>query len=258
MPLPLYTTLFGVAILSLAVLAAIAGLMLAQRWVSLELRQSHNLTIGIVYGALHVSFGVIIGFSAYLALNKYTLAQEAVVNEAGDVRAIHHLAGQFPEPQRDRIQQLAASYARAVVDEEWALMRKGQTSPNAAALTKQLTESVDSSEPSTSAEQALYTQVLERTHSLNQNRDDRLLDVREGLPPILWAVLVALAVIIILFTYFLGMNSTRLHVLAIAALTAGITFTIFAILTLDRPFSGELRVNPAAFELVLNDIEGNS
>jgi vacuolar-type H+-ATPase subunit I/STV1 len=85
LPLPLYTTLFGVAILSLAVLAAIAGLMVAQRWVSLELRQSHNLTIGIVYGALHVSFGVIIGFSAYLALNKYTLAQEAVVNEAGDV-----------------------------------------------------------------------------------------------------------------------------------------------------------------------------
>ena len=78
--------------------------MLAQRWVSLELRQSYNLTIGIVYGALHVTFGVIIGFSAYLALDKYTLAQEAVVNEAGDVRAIHHLAGQFPEPQRDRIQ----------------------------------------------------------------------------------------------------------------------------------------------------------
>jgi hypothetical protein len=94
--------------------------------------------------------------------------------------AIHHLAGQFPEPHRDRIQQLAAFYARAVVDEEWTLMRKGQTSPNAAALTKQLTESVDSFEPSTSAEQGLYTQVLERTHSLNQNRDDRLLDVREG------------------------------------------------------------------------------
>jgi hypothetical protein len=69
---------------------------------------------------------------------------------------------------------------------------------------------------------------------------------------------VSLAVIIILFTCFLGMNSTRLHVLAVAALTAGITFTIFAILTLDRPFAGELRVNPAAFELVLNEIEGNS
>ena len=54
------------------------------------------------------------------------------------------------------------------------------------------------------------------------------------------------------------MDSTRLHVLAVAALTAGITFTIFAILTLDRPFAGELRVNPAAFELVLNDIEGDS
>jgi hypothetical protein len=69
---------------------------------------------------------------------------------------------------------------------------------------------------------------------------------------------VALAVTIILFTYFLGMESARLHMVAVAALTAGIAFTIFAIVTLDSPFGGELRVQPAAFELVLEEIEGTS
>ncbi|HLM78106.1 MAG TPA: hypothetical protein VK361_06935, partial [Rubrobacteraceae bacterium] len=81
---------------------------------------------------------------------------------------------------------------------------------------------------------------------------------REGLPPLLWVVLVVLAVTIILFTYFLGMESTRLHVLAVAALTAGITFTMFTIFTLDYPFGGDLRVRPDRFELVLADIEGHS
>ena len=240
--------LLGGLVLSLAMLLAVAGLILTQRLVPLELRQSHNTTIGIIYAALHVTFGVIIGFSAYLVLNKYTTSQDTVVSEAGAVRAIFRLAEQFPEPQRDQIQQLTTSYARAVVDEEWPLMREGQMSPRAQELTRELTESINDFEPSTSVEQALYTQILERAHELDQDRDVRLLDVRRGLPPILWVVLVILAVTIILFTYFLGMESARLHVLAVAALTAGITFTIFTIVALDDPFgrstgrSGRFRV----------------
>ena len=70
-----------------------------------------------------------------------------------------------------------------------------------------------------------------------------------------WGVL---AVIIVLFTYFVGMESARLHVLAVAVLTLGFGFTMFMIFSLDQPFEGDLRVNPEAFELVLNEIEGDS
>ena len=59
------------------------------------------------------------------------------------------------------------------------------------------------------------------------------------------------------FTYFLGMENAWLHVLAVMALTAGIAFTVFTIVVLDRPFGGDLRVMPDAFELVLNEIEAN-
>jgi len=94
---------------------AVAGLILVQRRVPLELRQSHNVTLRIIYAALHVTFGVIIGFSAYLVLNKYISAQSTVVNEAGSVRAIYRLSDELPEAQRDQLQELATSYARAVV-----------------------------------------------------------------------------------------------------------------------------------------------
>ena len=204
-----------------------------------------------------MAFGVIVGFSAYLVLDKYTASQTTVVNEAGTVRALYYLAGQFPESQRDQIQELLTSYARVVVDEEWPLMREGQQSPRAAALNQQITESVDGLQPSTNAEQALYSQALQRDYELNQNRDSRLLYAREGLPPILWVVLGVLAVIIVLFAYFVGMESARLHVLAVAALTAGFGFTMFTIIALDQPFVGDLRVNPEAFEIVLNEIEGD-
>jgi len=117
-------------------------------------------------------------------------------------------------------------------------MQEGQQSPHAAALNQQITQSVDSFQPSTSAEQAVYSQALQRANELNQNRNIRLLYARMGLPPILWFVLVVLALIVILFTYFVGMESALLHVLAVGALTAGFAFTMFVVVSLDQPFEG--------------------
>jgi hypothetical protein len=252
------TLLLGGLILSLALLLAVSGLVFAQHRIPLELRQAHNVPISIIYGAISVTFGVIIGFSAYLVLNKYTTSQTTVVNEASDVRALYYLAGQFPQAQRDQIQDLATSYAGAVVDEEWPLMEQGQASPRAAELNQQITKSVNSFEPSTSPEQALYSQALQRDHELNQNRAIRLLYASKGLPPILWFVLGVLAAMIIVFSYFVGMENARLHVWAVGALTACLAFTMFTTVTLDRPFGGELRVTPEAFEMVLSEIEGDS
>lgn len=253
----MFTILFAVVVLLLSVTFALAGLVLAQRLVPLKLRESHNAAIGIIYGALYVMFGVIVGFSAYLVLSKYNASQNTAASEAGSIVELHRLAEQLPEPPREGIQELVTSYARVVVDEEWPLMQGRETSLRAEALANDLAREIEGFEPDTNAEQALYAQALERVNDLSQAREARLLDVREGLPPILWVVLVTLGAIIILFTYFLGMEDARLHALAVVALTAGITFVILTIVALDQPF-GELRVGPETFELALAEIERNS
>ena len=78
------TALLAVFILAVSVSLAVVGLVLAQRRIPLELRQSHNVAIGVVYGALQITFGVIVGFSAFLVLEKYTTAQNTVTSEAAD------------------------------------------------------------------------------------------------------------------------------------------------------------------------------
>lgn len=254
----MYTLLLGGLILSLALLLSVSGLVFTQHRIPLEVRQAHNVPVSIIYGAISVTFGVIIGFSAYLVLDKYTTSQTTVANEASVVRALYYLAGQFPQPQRDQIQELATSYARAVVDEEWPLMREGQPSPRAAELNQEIIRSVTSFEPSTSPEQALYSQALQRAHELNQDRTIRLLYASERLPPILWFVLGVLAVMLVLFSYFLGMGNALLHILAVGALTACLTFTMFTTILLDHPFGGDLRVSPEAFEMVSKEMEGDS
>ena len=101
-----------------------------------------------------------------------------------------------------------------------------------------------------------YSQELERVHDLDEAREVRLLNVSEGLPPVLWFVLVSLGTDTILFTYLVRMKARWLHVLAVAALTVGIPLILFAIFVLDSPFGGDFQVGPDAFELVLGSIEG--
>jgi Protein of unknown function (DUF4239) len=252
----LSTAFLGGVVLLLVVSLALAGLILVQRRVPLELRQSHNVALGVVYGAINVIFAVIAGFSAFLVLDKYTTAQDTVTREAGDVTEIYRLAEQFPETQRDQIQKLAKSYTQVVVEEEWPMMSGGQTSSRADTLVNDLGRGIEDFEPSTGFEQAVYTQGLERVHDLAEDRELRLLNAREGLPPILWVVLIVLAAIIVVSTYFLGMGNTRLHRGAVAVLTASLTFVIFTIVALDHPFGGGFRVGPDAFERAQSTMEG--
>jgi hypothetical protein len=53
------------------------------------------------------------------------------------------------------------------------------------------------------------------------------------------------------------METSWLHMLAVAALAMIVALTIYSIAVLDFPFNSDLRVGPEAFELVLRRIEGD-
>jgi hypothetical protein len=200
---------------------------------------------------------MMLGFSAYIVLNKYNTSQNTIKSEASNVEELYWLTEQLPEPKRGEIQQLAVSYTRAVVDEEWPLMRGGQTSPRAGTLTDDLWRSIKDFEPNTATEQAGYAQELERVHDLDEAREVRLLNNSEGLPPVLWFVLVSLGIGTILFTYyFVGMKARWLHVLAVVTLTGGIALILFAIFVLDRPFGGDFSGGAGRVRAGVDTIEG--
>lgn len=245
-----------ILVILLSVLLGVTGVALAQRLMPVQRRKPHNGAIGVIYGGIYVLFGVIVGFTAFIVLNKYNAAWTTVEDEAADVARIHALAQQLPEPPRDEIQGLAESYARVVVEEEWPLMRRGRTSPQAQALADRLRNAIQEFRPTTPREQTLYTQELNAVNDLDQARSTRLLGVRQHLPPILWLALLGLSINMLLFSCLIGIEDTRLHMLGVAALAAGIALVLFTIGVLDRPFGTQFRVGPQPFELVLQEIQG--
>lgn len=251
------TVLWGAAIISLAALVAAVGTTAVQRLVPLQMRKSHNVAIGIIYGGLYVLFGVMVGFTAFLVLDKYNAAQAAVQSEAGEVEELHDLAERFPQPERGRVQEAVTAYAHAVVDEEWPLTGEGRASPRVEELSDELRASLQEYEPKTGPEQALYAQAIDVIGDLEANRDVRLLYASEGLPPILWIALAGLSINMMFFSFLVGMENGNLHRLMVAALAAGVVLVLFTIWIIDRPFGTEFRVGPEPFELVMREIQDN-
>ena len=75
-----------------------------------------------------------------------------------------------------------------------------------------------------------------------------MLAAGQGLPPIMWIVLLLGGVITVCFTYLFGLQNTLVHLLMVAALALIISISLFTVAALDYPFSGDIRIHPAAYE----------
>jgi hypothetical protein len=248
-------TLYGVLIAIMAILLAVGGLVLVEYLVPWQVRRQHNDVAGFIYAVLGVVYAVLLGFTTIVVWEDFEAARETTESEANELAEIFWLARELPEPRRERLQELARTYAEVVIDEEWSLMEQGRASPRAWALVNQMRLTVYDFEPNTAAEQVLYDQGLTIVHDLEDQRNLRLLEAGVGIPGILWGVLVIGGIIVVAFTYLFGLENTGSHRLMIASLAAIVALAIFTIYALDHPFAGITHVQPESFELVLETFE---
>jgi hypothetical protein len=238
------------------VLGAIVGLILVQRLVPPGLREEHNDVAGFIYAVLGVAYAVLLAFVVIVVWQDYKIAQTNVESEANELAGVYFLASQFPEPERTRVQDLARTYARVVVEKEWPMMEQGETGPRADSLVRELRLELLEFDPRSEGEQVLYERGLTQIHDVADARRLRLLQVREGIPDLLWVVLVGGGVITVCFTYLFGLKSNVAHALMVAALTLVICGILFTIAEIDYPFAGAVDIQPDAFREVLRSFGG--
>ena len=249
------TVFWGVGVVGVSVVLAFAGFLVARRLVSYDLREAHNSSIAVMFGALYVMYGLIVGFSAYFVAYQYDTAQKVAQGEATSVEEIHRLAEGFPEAKRQEVQTLSEAYVRLVVDEGWPMMREGRVGGRRPSGTAKPPRPSLAFESGTEREDALYSQALTLVADLNEGRSSRLLEVREGIPAILWIVLIVGGVVTVCFTYLLGVQTELLHVVMILAYTLVLALILYAVRALDYPFDGLAQVGPDAFEAALSRME---
>ena len=247
------TRLFGLLVVVLSVVLAIAGLLSIHRLiVPLIHLDSYSEATSTTHQTIALIYGVTIAFTVFLVWEQLDTAQATTQHEASDLEAIYRLAEQLPESDRAQVQELSRSYAQVVVDEEWPLLAHGQGSPRAQNTLDELRTSIQEFDPQTMGEQALYTQMLTQVVTLEENRGLRLLESNEGVPPLLWIVLVITGILTVTFAYLFGMEHPRVQIVRVAVMTVVVALSLYTVRVIEYPYVGDVQVRPEAFEKVLD------
>ncbi len=259
----LLTVVYGVLVIGLICLLALAGLELVQRLVPAGSRQQHNDVAGFIYAALGVIYAVLLALVVIAVWEEYRAASETVEQEANALAEIFWLAHRFPEPEGSHLQELARSYAEKVSHNEWPLMEQGQAPlmtqtqgiPAGWTLIDDIRANLQEVEPRTPADEQLYAEGLDQVQRLADARRMRLVAAEEGIPGVLWAVLIFGGMAAVGFTYLFGLENTWAHRLMVVTLAAVIGLVLFTIGAIEHPFSGGARIGTEAFNLVLERFE---
>jgi Protein of unknown function (DUF4239) len=212
---------------------------------------------------LGVIYAVLLALVLIAVWEEYELASETVEQEANAAADIFWLADRLPEPRGTHLQELVRSYAEEVVHREWPLMEQGRTplmrqergTPAGWTLIDEIRQNIQNFEPRTQAEEQLYAEGLDQVDTLSDARRMRLVAAEEGVPAVLWSVLVFGGIAAVSFTYLFGLESTWAHRLMVGTLAAVIGLVLFTVGAMEYPFSGGARIGTEAFELILERFE---
>jgi Protein of unknown function (DUF4239) len=244
-------------------LVSLGGLMLVQRLVPVDSRRPHNDVAGFIYAALGVIYAVLLALVVIAVWGEYDAASETVEQEANSVAEIFWLAHRLPEREGSHIQELARSYAQEVVDKEYPLMEQGRTplmtsqegTPAGWTLIDEIRANLQDFQPRTPADEQLYAEGLDQVQRLADARRMRLVAAEEGVPAVLWSVLIFGGMAVVGFTYLFGLENTWAHRLMVVTLAAVIGLVLFTIGAMEHPFSGGARIGTGAFDLILERFE---
>ena len=135
------------------------------------------------------------------------------------------------------------------------MMTQTRGTPAGWTIIDDIRQDIQGFEPRTKGEEQLYAEGLDQVDTLSDARRIRLVAAEEGIPAVLWAVLIFAGIASIGFTYLFGLENTWAHRLMVVTLAAVIGLVLFTIGALEYPFSGGARIGTGAFDLILERFE---
>lgn len=241
----------SLALTILTVLISIAGLLVFRRLEGHEnLRTQHEVAdpYSQFVGML---FAVLLGFMVADAMQRFGLARQTVEQEASSLANVFRMADGLPDADRTKVQKMCVAYAEEVIKDEWPLLARKQTSMKTWNTYRQLWKECTLYEPVTQRQSNAQQSMLPCMASLGDCRRLRVDALHNGMPAVLWCVLIVGGIATILFTYFFNAHNLYVQMGMVGIVALVICLNIFLLGTYDDPFSGDVTVQPTAFETQL-------
>ncbi len=243
--------LYVAIVILLSAVAVAVMLWLRNRIGGETLRRNHEVA-GFVYSVVGAIFAVTVALMVDTVHDEYIAGERCASSEAIAAGTIYHLADWFPDSGGKAVQLNLRDYVNAVVGPEWAGMARAvhRPAPEAEAAILALSASLKTIKPETAAQQAAYSEMLQRFTALREFRYTRLFGKRYEMPFPIWFSVVFGGLITIGFTLFFSMHSTRAQALLIFFVSAMIWSNILIISEVQYPFNG-IDITPPRAMLLL-------
>lgn len=236
----------GVCLL-VSALSIFCMLFIRKKFSYIELAK-HNDVAGFIYAVIGVIYAVLLAFVVIVEWDIFREAESRVSVEVDAMASIFRDVTVFSDVEkRSVIQYDLMTYATMVIDEEWALMAKQQSSEKALDQVHRIFRHVADLHPKDDYEKLWYQELIVKVNKFSDARNQRVLCSMKAIPHFIWSVMILGGVITIGFSFLFGTVNTTSHVLMVFALSCIITLVLLLIYALDYPFSGIITVAPDAF-----------
>lgn len=248
------TPLASAAIVIVSMLLSVVGLLLVRRSVPPEWLRRHHELAGYYFQILGTIYAVLIAFAIYEVWGGFNDAASNLEHEATEIADLSRLSTAMPVENRRNITPALMEYLNAVVDDEFPAMAEGRDSERTWTAVTRVWDTYGSLPATDPRQQSYLNESLTHLTRLSDLRRTRLFTSHGTTPWILWILLTVSGVLLVGFSYFVGHETITTHAIMTACLAAVIAFCMFLILSLDRPYSGVVKVTPRCFRVELNHV----
>ncbi|MCX5696079.1 MAG: DUF4239 domain-containing protein [Candidatus Omnitrophica bacterium] len=243
----------GFLVVGGAVLLTVVGVLITRRLIPHHKLKLHHDVADPLLGVMGAIYSVLLAFVVVTVWVSFDKSNSNVQQEANSLADIYRDAEGLSPDFRAKVSVLLQEYRDAVIKYEWKTMSRGQMSPEVEKLMKQVWELYTTYAPKNSTEQSFFDESVRKLNSFRELRRLRLMDSRSGMQPLLWFVLVAGAVATISFTFLFGVENLKAQIIMGVLLSATIALILFAIMSMDYPFTGSVAVSPGPFQEIILD-----
>lgn len=230
------------------------GLWISRRFVLPRMRLGYDdaYVAAAIVQSVMMLYGLIAALTAVGVWQRHNDVSQVVSAEATAIASLWRDTGGYPQPMRDQTQAVLRGYTEQIVNEAWPKQRRGEVPTEGVAWMDRFQALVYSFEPVTESQKILHAETISAFNHLVQQRRQRLDSVHAALPSVLWWVLLPGAVGCLLLCLFFHVPNVYLHAVMLTGLAGFLSMVLFVIITLDRPYTGEVGISSDSYQLIID------
>jgi hypothetical protein len=236
------------------VAVALGGLWLTRRYILPRMRLRYDdayIAAAAVQSAM-LLYGLVTALTAVGVWQRYSQVSDIVSSEATAIVSLWRDVGGYPEPLKTTSQDLLRGYTEQIIRDAWPKQRRGEIPSEGVLWMDRLQAQIFAFEPVTEGQKIVHAEILRAFNQLVQKRRQRLDSVQSGLPSVMWFVLLPGAMGCIVLFLFFQVDNARFHAILLVGLSGFLAMVLFVIVTLDRPFVGDMGIPADSYTLIFD------